>query len=161
MTPPQSFLVDGLPGWVSALLALAVIAANVADRLRKGWPVFLPKAPRPDLQQTWVSAGASFPFVAHRCAWIRIGNGKLEVHLHFPWSVLLPRFLTELLGFEVQVPLPDVRGHEERYSSLLGEGLSIRFERNGRRQSVTVWTGKRDLLSRVLAESSQRRAGAV
>jgi hypothetical protein len=54
-----------------------------------------------------------------------------------------------------------VRGHEERYSSLLGEGLSIRFERNGRRQSVTVWTGKRDLLSRVLAESSQRRAGAV
>lgn len=148
-------------GFIPVLVALVAVVANLADRRRRGWPIFLPRTPQPDFQATWVSVGSTFPVVARRCAWIRVANGKLAVHQHFPWSILVPTFLAALLGFEAELVLDGGLSMEERYSSVLGEGLALGFDRNGRRQNVTVWTSKRDSLSQVIAKLLPKATGAV
>ena len=116
-------------GGVIGGVVLMMTIGGVARRLR-GQPILRPRLADALFTETWASGGSSLGW-ASNCLWVAVTDRRLHLGMHFPFNLMLPRFLARWVVLEATIPLEKIASTEKRASLFSGNTITLSFRNDG------------------------------
>lgn len=141
-------------GWV-----VLVTVASVLYRRSNGKPLTRPKFDAPLFLETWRSGRSMRNFLsrlggARNCLWVAVTRDRLQVGMHFPFSLL---FLPEIYGLEITVPGESIRSVQQATGFLRQHRILVTVEHHGRNESMELHLSDADAFKRAVEQIRTER----